>query len=75
MEWEWWNLKTVDQHNTEKRQARKEREEAAKRTGVACPNCGKELVWWRIGVGFSYPAQTTQPGHCSSCGLTVDLET
>jgi len=32
-------LKSVTQHNNERRQANME----AKKTGIACPHCGKEL--------------------------------
>lgn len=68
-------LKSVEQHNREKREAREQAEEARKRTGVACPGCGEELRW----VGeyrFAYltlPIPHTRPAQCP-CGIKIDLE-
>ena len=68
-------LKSVDYHNQQRRRERKEREEAALKTGVACPKCSKELKWLQCGyIGTVFPPATTAQARCSDCGITVDLE-
>ena len=68
-------LKTVDEHNAQKRQEREERERKARLTGVACPKCGGELEWVNVyGMIARYPPPTTSPAHCGPCNLTVELE-
>ena len=67
---------TVDQHNEERRAARVAREEAARKTDVACPKCSQELEWEPIWIQHSiYPLPTTRPARCPKCGLTIQLET
>jgi len=71
-------LKSIDEHNTQRRREKKEREDAARRTGVACPNCSEELLWV-CHDGFAammgvYPSPSTSPATCRSCKVTVDLE-
>ena len=67
-------LKSVDEHNTERRHAREEAERKARMTGVACPKCGKELEWSQPYAFRSLPMTTTSPARCGSCTLTVELE-
>jgi hypothetical protein len=38
-------LETVDERNARIQASRKAREEEMSRTGVACPKCGKEMLW------------------------------
>lgn len=68
-------LKTVDEHNQIRRELREERERQARLTGVACPQCGKELKWSQYRMGFpTFPPPTTAPAECEGCSLTVQLE-
>ena len=75
-------LKTVAQHNEERKRIREESARSARMTGVACPNCGGELMWenpfgpspitraMMSGVQRGY---NTSPAFCY-CSLTVELE-
>lgn len=71
-------LKTVDEHNAERRAFREYCKKAAKRTGVACSKCGEELEWtgiveaWTVGA---YPPITTADAFCPKCSLRIELET
>lgn len=68
------DLKSVDEHNAERSKARREREDAASRTGVACPKCGEELRWvGRSLSALTYPPSFTRQAECRKCALTVDL--
>lgn len=69
-------LKSIQDHNRQRREEREAREEAAARTGVACPNCHGELRWvmgWGV-VTLQYPTPTTAPACCEKCRVTVQLE-
>lgn len=67
---------SVDEYNAQKIAKRKADEAARKRTGVACPQCGDELLWPEgvIGVIACYPPKTTRAAHCLDCKLTIELE-
>ncbi len=68
-------LKSVDEHNAEKRKVRQEREEQMSRTGVACPICGDELKWHgTYCIAGVYPPPTTALAFCLKCGLSIQLE-
>ena len=67
-------LRTVDEYNVK---ARAEREEWVRRkwwTGVACPKCGKELIWSGDDWWTNNPNQTTRGSRCLGCQLVIDLE-
>lgn len=74
-------LKSVDEHNAQKRREREERERKAKLTGVACPKCGGELEW-DFGLHATRAAarqclfgiDAPMPARCGPCNLTVELE-
>ena len=68
-------LKTVDEHNAERRRIREELIRQARRTGVACPNCGSELEWCiPYKDGGIHPIPGTSEAWCSACSLSVQLE-
>jgi hypothetical protein len=70
------SLKSIDDHNAERLRKRMEAEAAYRRTGVACPKCGGELLWF-IGAylqTMQYPAPTTAPARCEPCGVEVRIE-
>lgn len=66
-------LKTVEEHNTERRKFNEEAEEKARHTGVACPRCGQELFW----VSALIPDRSRWSGRqsrCQKCDIDVMLE-
>lgn len=71
-------LASVDEHNRRKREERKQREEAAAKTGVACPKCGGELLWSGGPSPFSsqmeWHMRATRCASCHPCKITVELE-
>lgn len=68
-------LKSVDAHNAERVKLRRDAEEQARKTGVACPKCGGELLWRsHVYSAVAFPAPTTAPAVCTACALTVELE-
>lgn len=71
-------LKSVEEHNAQKRKEREDRNEQARRTGVACPACGAELVWFGRGqskwIFCEYPVRDDRPSHCEICGVSIRLE-
>ena len=68
-------LKTVDQHNSERRQQRLEREQAARRTGVQCPACSTELLWpSHTGIVTLSLGNHSATARCPNCSVSVELE-
>ena len=73
------NLESVEDYNARKIKERKEREENARKTGVACPACGKELLWPTshslFGITLEYKPPTNRVALCScTSNLRVLLE-
>lgn len=68
-------LKSVDEHNNEKRAIREEFQRKALLTGVACPQCGHELNWVSVRYVYSvWPPPTTRQATCLQCSLSIALE-
>lgn len=70
-------LKSVDEHNKEVIENRQKAEEAARKTGVACPNCKEELLWVQT-QGWaalrSYFENCTRQAYCHKCNIYVNLQ-
>ncbi len=70
------SLKSIDEHNKEKAAERAELERKLRSTGVACPNCGEELIWpMAFSQALVWPPPSTKPARCKACNLIVELET
>ena len=69
-------LVSVDEYNERKRRERTVLHDKISRTGVACPKCGNELLWYggTYAIPSVYPPPTTIRACCVPCGLNVDLE-
>ena len=75
-------LKSVEDHNRDKRHAREDAEEKRKKTGVACPNCTPEmeLLWDNpLFYNMSRAAKGmapvfTSPAECPRCLSRFELE-
>ena len=68
-------LKTVDQHNAERRQQRKDLEEARRRTGVQCPTCSTELLWpSHAGIVMLSLGNHSATARCPNCSVSIELE-
>lgn len=69
------SLKSIDDHNRERRFARQEAERRLRLTGVACPKCGGEMEWQETWLSVSsYPPPTTRQATCAACKVTAQLE-
>lgn len=71
-------LESIEAHNARRSRENLAVAEAAKHTGVACGNCGKELLW-DMGVHvtelvYRNPPDTTLPATCPGCHMTYRLE-
>jgi len=62
-------MKTLDQHNTERRDAHRAAREAMRPhpNGIACPDCGKEL-WDSSPMITLTSAPPQKDVHCPECG-------
>lgn len=68
-------LKSVEEHNTQRRKENEEAKENMAKTGVACPKCGEELRWSGLGsMSVIWPPKNTQQANCKKCNLTIGLE-
>ncbi len=68
-------LESVNDYNARRRRENAERVAAARRTGVACPCCARELLWQDavFPIGITYPPSATRSAVCE-CGLHLELE-
>ncbi len=62
-------LDTIASFEARVRKAKQRRKEAAKRTGIACPDCGSELAW--MGESLRNNVEVKELARCltSSCGF------
>lgn len=66
-------LKTVEKHNTERRKANEQALEQARHTGVACPECGQELLWVSL-LTVNHSRFAARQARCRKCDIDVMLE-
>lgn len=70
-------LKSIDQYESELRRREVERRaeaEARRHSGIACPQCGAELMWTGRTVHYADVDQTVvEEATCSACGHTQVL--
>lgn len=71
-------LKSVDQHNDDRRKVKEEADKKMRCTGVACPKCGDELKWvvpyGHTVMVSSNPQHAVRNAICDRCNLTIGLE-
>ncbi len=65
-------LETVEQYEQRKSRERQAAKEAAKRTGIACPECGKEMAWMKGCYQKNWAIY--QLARCLSCGTEREIE-
>lgn len=65
-------MKTLDQHNAERREFLAKVRDASQSTGIACPECGKELIRTNPNtLCLSIPPQINVHCECGYRGYAV----